>query len=196
MKKLYAVAFAALLLLSGGHIVEAAGTDQNKKEDKMTVNTKKILVVYYSHSGNTKEIAKQIQQQTGGDIFEIVPIDAYPSVYKEVTAQAKKEINAGYKPALKTKPGNLAQYDTVFIGSPVWWGTIATPVTTFLSENNLAGKTIVPFVTHGGSGLADCEKDIRKLAPKSTVLEGKAFWGSSAKDSQKAVSAWANQVIK
>ena len=112
---------------------------------------KKMLVAYFSHSGNTRTVAEQIREATGADIFEIEPAAAYPTNYQAVVDQAKKEVNSGFKPALKSKPENLGKYDIIFVGSPCWWYTIAPPVATFLSSYDLSGKTIAPFMTHEGS---------------------------------------------
>ena len=151
---------------------------------------KKVLVVYYSRSGNTREVANQIHQSVGGDIVEIQTVNPYPADYRETTALAKKELESGYKPPIKTKVANIGSYDIVFLGSPNWWGTIATPVMTFLSEHNLTGKAIAPFITHGGSALGRSVVDIGKFSPKSTILEGLAVWGKEAKASQGAVAEW------
>ena len=152
--------------------------------------TKKILVVYFSHSGNTREIANQIKDLTGGDIFEILPVKAYPSDYQACVDQAKKEINAKYKPVLKTKVKNISSYDIIFVGSPCWWSTMAPPVATFLSSYDLSGKTIVPFMTHEGSEMGRTVSDIKKLCPKSTVTEGLAIRGSKVKESKGNVMKW------
>jgi flavodoxin len=115
--------------------------------------TKKILVAYFSHSGNTREIANQIHKSADGDIFEIQSVNPYPHDYDAVVEQAKQELKSGHKPALKTKMENIKSYDLGFIGYPIWWGTFPAPVKTFLSEYDFSGKTIVPFCTHEGSGL-------------------------------------------
>jgi flavodoxin len=150
----------------------------------------KALIVYYSRSGNTREIAKQIHQAVGGDIVEIQTVDPYPDDYRETTIKAKQELESGYKPPLTTKIPSLATYDFVFLGSPNWWGTIATPVMTFLSENDLSGKTIAPFMTHGGSALGRGPADIGRLCPKSNILDGLAVLGKDAKTAQGEVMAW------
>jgi len=151
---------------------------------------KKILVVYYSRTGNTREVANQIHQLIGGDIVAIETVNPYPSDYRETTNQAKRELESGYRPPIKTKIPDLASYDMVFVGSPNWWGTIAMPVMTFLSENALPGKTIAPFMTHGGSALGRSRADIEKLCPGATILDGLAIPGTSAKTSQQDVVAW------
>jgi len=161
---------------------------KGQEQTQTSLKTKKILVAYYSWSGNTREIASQIQKATGGDIVEIQPVVPYSSDYDTVTKQAKQEIESGYKPALKTKIDNINSYDVVFIGSPIWWGTIAPPVATFLSEYDLSGKTVVPFVTHGGGGQGRSFDDIAKLCPQSTILNGIDVFGRDTNGLQDELS--------
>lgn len=162
--------------------------------DVQSQTAKKILIVYFSHSGNTRVIAEQIQKETGGDIFEIKPVNDYPSDYNTVVDQAKKEINTSYKPELKTSIKNIEQYDVIFIGSPNWWSTIAPPVATFLSEYNLEGKTIVPFMTHGGGLLGHSVSDIKNLCPNSVVLDGLAISGSYVRMAHDDVMKWLREI--
>ncbi|MDR1590833.1 MAG: NAD(P)H-dependent oxidoreductase [Puniceicoccales bacterium] len=150
----------------------------------------RILVIYYSHSGNTREIAKQIQSAIGGDIFEIKPIKPYPAEYQETTEQAQREINAGFQPEIEGRVENMEDYDTLFIGSPCWWSTIAPPVATFLSAHDLTGKTIIPFMTHEGSGLGHSASEMAKLAPNAAVKTGRAFHGSDVKSAKENIEKW------
>lgn len=129
-------------------------------EEPAAPENPKVLIAYYSWSGNTKEIAEDIHEITGGTLFEIQTVQSYPEEYRATTEQAKKEINENYRPELKTKVDNIAQYDTVFIGSPNWWGTIAPAVSSFLSEYDLSGKTVIPFITHGGGGEQQTVKNL------------------------------------
>ena len=156
--------------------------------------SKKILVVYFSHSGNTKVIANQIKDLTDGDIFEILPAKAYPSDYQACVDQAKKEINANYKPTLKTKLKNISSYDMIFVGSPCWWATMAPPVATFLSSYDFTGKTIVPFMTHEGSRMGRYASDIKKLCPKAKILEGLPVRGSNVKEAKGDVNKWLREI--
>jgi flavodoxin len=149
--------------------------------------TKKILVAYFSHSGNTRVIATQIHERVGGDIFEIVAVDPYPSDYDEVVEQARKELDKEYRPKLKTKVENMELYEVVFVGYPDWWGTIPRPVAAFLSEYDFFGKTIVPFCTHEGSGLGRSVTDIKDLLPQSTILDGLAVRGRDVKNAHNEV---------
>lgn len=150
----------------------------------------KILIAYYSLSGNTRTIAEDIQQTVGGDIFEIKPVSAYPEEYRQVTERAKKEISEGYKPALQGKVADLNSYDVIFVGSPCWWSTMAPPVASFLSEYDFSGKKIIPFMTHGGSGFGHTLADIKALAPNAEISGGQTFLGSRAGQAQEDVKEW------
>jgi flavodoxin len=152
----------------------------------------RILIAYYSHSANTKKLAEYIRSKTGGTIFQIQPEQAYPASYNKVVEQARKEIQAGYRPALKALPGDIGEYGQTFLGTPNWWSTIAPPIATFLESCELSGKTIVPFCTHGGGGFGYIERDIAKMCPRSTILPGLAVYGGSIQDAE--VSAWLNQI--
>ena len=144
--------------------------------------TKRILIAYYSYSGNTKSVAEKIKELTGGDLFEIVPQNAYPANYNDTVNLAKKEKSEKLKPLLVNN-GNISDYDTIFLGSPVWWYSFASPIRTFLSENDFSGKTIIPFCTHGGGGASETYNDIKILCPDATVKEGFTSFSDSAKTS-------------
>lgn len=160
-----------------------------KKEIDMS--NKKVLIAYYSYSGNTKRVAEKIQQLTNGDIFEIVPKKAYPNNYNDVVNLAKDEKQKDIKPEL-TDNGNVKDYDIIFLGTPVWWYTMASPVKTFLSKNDFTGKTIVPFCTHGGGGASSTYIDMQKLAKGAKVTEGYTSYENSAKDSE--IADWINKL--
>ena len=171
-----------------------------KKADLKSIPDKgnhKTLVVYYSLSGNTKQIAEHIHELVGGDIFEIHTVQQYPGDHDPLIAQAKKELNEGYLPDLQSKIESLDEYDTVFIGSPVWWGTDAPAVRTFLAQNNLSGKTVIPFVTHasaarsGGPGSA--MPDIAAQAKNTKTLDGMHFFEDKVSD-QDAVADWLKNI--
>lgn len=156
----------------------------------------KVLVAYFSHSGNTRAMARQIAEATGGDLFEIVPAAAYPAEYGAVVDQAKKEIGGGVRPALKGRLPDVGAYDVIFVGSPCWWSTVAPPVATFLADCDWAGKTVVPFMTHEGSGMRHSEADIRRLCPRSTVPDGLAVRGSAVRNSKDEVGRWVRIRLK
>lgn len=154
----------------------------------------KVLVVFFSHSGNTREIARQIQTASGADLFEIEPVAAYPTDYDAVVAQAKKELNTNFRPAIKSAGPDLAGYDTIFVGSPNWWSTIAPPVMTFLETRNFAGKTLIPFITHEGSRMGRSEQDVKRLCPGATVTDGRAFPGPAVKRAAGEVRGWLREL--
>lgn len=143
---------------------------EEKKEMTIPENAK-VLVAYYSWSGNTKEVAEAIAEKTNGTLFRIETVKAYPEEYRATTEQAKKEINDGYRPELKDKVADIAQYDVIFIGSPNWWGTIAPAVSTFLSSYDLKGKKVIPFITHGGGGVQNTVKDLTAQCTGCDVAE-------------------------
>lgn len=150
----------------------------------------KILIAYYSWSGNTRNMAEQIKSYTNADILEIEPVVAYPANYNACVDQAKKEINSGFKPALKVIQTKVESYDIIIIGSPNWWSTIAPPVATFLSKYNFSGKKILPFITHGGSRMGRSIDDIKLLCPTATVLNGLPVKGISVSSAGNEIQKW------
>lgn len=112
---------------------------------------KKMLIVYYSVSnGNTKRIAEQLQKAFGADIARIETVKPYSGSYDEIVDQGKREVDQGYRPAIKSLSVNLAEYDVVAIGTPTWWYTMAPAVLSFLESCDWKGKAVIPFQTHGG----------------------------------------------
>ncbi len=194
-----ALTFVSLLCAAAdsgiGYAEEKSGLPADTKDGGADKNApapggKKILIAFFSHSGNTREIARQIQEITGGDTFEIKAVQPYPKEYDAVVEQAKKELEANFRPQLAEKLKNAESYDVIFIGYPNWWGTMPMAVFTFLSENGFAGKTIVPFCTHEGSALGVSVRDIGKLCPKSTIAEGFAVYGGEVKNARGDVTEW------
>ena len=157
----------------------------------MSFEGKRILIAYYSWSGVTKNIAGFIKELTGGDEFLIEPVEPYPDDYDQTVKRAKKELGDGVKPEIVSKC-DISKYDVIFIGSPCWGGTISCPVATFMTSSDFSGKTIIPFITHGGSGLASTVSDIKKYAPGANVVYAKAFgdprWTSGS--GKKDVARW------
>ena len=165
-------------------------------------NSKKILVAYFSWSpnGNTRVMAQIIQDRTGADIFEIVPVNDYPTDYNACVQQARTESQNNHRPAIKNNVENIGDYDIIFVGSPSWWSTVAPPVATFLSTHDLNGKTIIPFITHEGSRMGRSVDDIKKLSPGSEVKTGRPIRGGDVrKDSTRSdIDKWLqdNEIIK
>ena len=162
---------------------------------KVSAEPSKVLIAYYSWGGHTKYAAAQIRKATGGTLFEIKPVKPYPSEYRECAVQAKKEIREGARPELADRVGGIGKYDVMFVGSPNWWSTIAPPVASFLAGHDLSGKPVIPFVTHGGGGMARCGNEVRKLCPQSIVLKGGAFAGEGIRTAGPALVKWVNDTI-
>jgi len=158
----------------------------------------KILVAYFSWSGNARVLAGQIAGATGGDLFEIKTVTPYPGDYNACTAAAREEQQKNARPALAAKVENMAQYDTVFLCYPNWWGTLPMGVFTFLESYDFAGKTIYPLVTHGGSRFGRSLDDLKTLCAGAVIGEGLAVsaFDSNPRDStvvsapNRDVTAW------
>ncbi|MDP4277250.1 MAG: flavodoxin [Bacteroidota bacterium] len=155
---------------------------------------KKILVAYFSHSGNTRAVANQICKKVNGEIFEIATVKAYPANYNTVVEQAKQEQKSDYRPELKSKLKNIKQYDVIFIGYPNWWSTYPQAVKVFLSQYDFSRKTIIPFCTHEGSEFGNSLVDLKKMCPESTIMEGLAIRGSAAHNSGDRIEVWLRQL--
>lgn len=172
----------------------AAAPTQNQASLQENSMNKKVLVAYFSQSGNTAAVAQQIAQKTGGDLYRIETQTPYPSDYSTLLDQAKQEIRSGAKPALKEAVPALQEYDVIFLGSPNWWGTYAPALNSFIAQSNLQGKTVVPFFTHGGGGMQNCERDLKKQLTGAVVAQGAAFPGRSGGASESALNEWLSKL--
>ena len=168
-----------------------------------------VLVVYFSHAGenynvgvveegNTAKMGRIIAKQMNADVFELVPVLPYPQGYDACLEAATEEQRTRARPEYEGEIENWDQYDTVFIGYPIWWGEIPNIVYTFMEAYDFTGKTVIPFNTHEGSGQSHSQRDIEKLLGSATVLKGLAVRGSEAqKDAEgtgKDVANWLNKI--
>ncbi|HKR43580.1 MAG TPA: flavodoxin [Paraburkholderia sp.] len=153
----------------------------------------RALVAYFSRSGNTRVVAGLIHRALGTDLFEIRPAQPYPEDYLATVEQARQERDSGYEPALEATVPSLARYETVYLGFPIWGETTPPLIRTFLSAHDLAEKTLVPFVTHGGYGLGNSASILASHAPKARL--GKAFVMQADQERQtmERVNAWLKQ---
>lgn len=150
----------------------------------------KFLTAYFSWGGNTKLIAEKIHSQVGGDIFRIETAIDYPNDYNETAyGVAKEQHDKGLMPELKNN-GDVSNYDVIFVGTPAWWYEMAPAVKTFLTKNEFNGKTIVPFITHGGGGKYTIAQDMGKLAQGSTVLEPFVVYEQGNSNTDKELAEW------
>ena len=159
------------------------------------------LVVYFSRTGeqytvgvinkgNTAIVAEMIADVTGAKLFEVLPADDhYPMTYAELTDVAKQEQNNNARPKYAGEVPDLSEYDTIYIGAPVWWGDWPMIMYTFFEQNaeGLSGKKLVPFSTHEGSGLSGFDKKLQAACPNSTILEGLAIRGNDCQNQQDRV---------
>ncbi|WP_338222632.1 flavodoxin family protein [Algoriphagus confluentis] len=145
------------------------------------LDSEKILIVYLSRTKNTKAIAEMIQQKVGGDLVELELEKPYPENYQAIVAQVARENETGFLPPLKTKV-DVSKYVTIFIGFPTWGMQLPPPMKSFLHENDLSGKTVIPFNTNAGYGVGSSFKIVKELCPKSQVLEGFSTKGGIERD--------------
>lgn len=162
------------------------------------------LVVFYSRAdenyfggayryisiGNTEKAAKMIADVTGADLFKIEQKIPYAKDYDTCIAQAKKDLQAKTRPELVALPKSLDGYDEIYLGYPNYWGTMPMAVYTFLEAYDWTGKTIHPFCTHEGSGLAGTEKDVAKAAKNAKMVKGLAIQGSSVDGAKSTIEKW------
>ncbi len=148
------------------------------------------LVVYFSRTGNTREIARQIHDLTGGEMLEIKPVVPYPDDHNECTQVAARELRENDRPAIQPLPADLDRFDTVFLGYPNWWGTIPMAVATFLESQAWAGRTVIPFCTHLGSRLGRSVADLQVLCAGATIRDGLDVRGTLVYEAQATVAAW------
>ena len=162
----------------------------------------KALVVFFSHAGdnysvgnievgNTKIVADYITEVTGAEQFEIVTHKYDGMAYNPLIELAKKEAKNGELPEYEGDI-DLAGYDVVFIGGPVWWGTYPQVMFTLFKDINLDGKTVIPFTTHEGSGLASCASDVKKVFPKAKVTGEFSIYGHEVRTERAKVEKWLN----
>lgn len=152
------------------------------------------LIVYFSWSGNTESVAKEIQTQTGADIFEITPAEPYTDDYDNLLDIAQDEQKKDARPAIAEKVENFDQYEVVYFGYPNWWGDMPMILYTFLDEYDFSGKTIAPFVTSGGSGFSDTISAIKSLEPNATVVDGLSLGSSAAANPGADVTEWLSSI--
>ena len=170
----------------------------NENQNKQAMNK---IVIFFSHAGdnysvgnievgNTKIVADYISEITGAAQYEIVTYKYDGMAYTPLINLAKEEANRGELPPYEGAAPDLSQYDTVFIGGPVWWGTYPQVMFTLFRDINLDGKTVIPFTTHEGSGLANCASDVKREFPKANVTKGWSIYGHEVRSGRAKVEKW------
>ena len=200
MRTLLTILMATMMMLltaCGGGNAQTGADTSAQKETQTTASARsdqRVLVVYFSRAdentggvgyiekGNTKILAEMIAERTHGDLFEIKTVKPYPKEYRPATEAAKQEKEENARPEIVGELPDLSKYDVVFLGYPIWWSDMPMPVYTFLDRENFAGKIILPFCTHEGSGLSDTQRSIADVT-KADVREGFALQGHIAQKS-------------
>ena len=200
---LYVIILAALVIggVSFYHLRRVAAKNKAEmanfdKEVKLNADLGKVLVVYYSLTGHTKDIAEQIAVKTGADIFEIKTVETYssPSVYMK----SKKELTSKNYPELQGSLPNVADYDTIFVGGPVWWYTMAPALYSYLKVTDFGGARVVPFSTQG-SNFGSFYKDFAEMAKNAQILPSENFNNIDEKYKEQVsnkINAWLNKLSK
>ncbi len=152
------------------------------------------LIVYFSWSGNTKSVADEIQNQTGADMFSLIPVEPYTDDYNTLLDIAQEEKNSNARPEILGSIENFEDYEVIYLGYPIWWGDMPMIVYSFLDDYDLSGKTIVPFITSGGSGFSDTMSAIESMEPEAEVLKGLSLGSSQASDPESAVTEWLSDI--
>ena len=170
----------------------------------------KNLIIYYSRKGenywngsikniakgNTEIVAEFIQKAVGGDLFEVDTVKPYSTDYMTCTQEAQRELRAGARPELKKYLDNIDDYDNIFVCGPCWWGTFPMAVFTQLERLDFTGKKVMAVMTHEGSGLGSCERDLKKICKGASFGKGLAVHGADAARSESTVAAWAKKALE
>jgi flavodoxin len=154
----------------------------------------RTLVAYFSRTGNTRVVAGQVRRALDADLFEIRPAEAYPEDYEATVRQAQRERDAGHEPPLEAALPDIATYEAIFLGFPVWGMTTPPVIRSFLSGHDLSGRTLVPFVTHGGYGLGNSLSVVAGHAPRARLLEGFAMRADQERETLAQVTRWLRAV--
>ena len=158
-----------ILLLA---VVTLTAVSCGSKKETPKEEAPKMLVLYYSQTGNTKAVAEAIANKLGADIEEITMVDPYDPDFQATIDRCKKDQEQGVLPEIQPVKADIANYDVIFLGFPVWFGTYAPPVTTFLNAADFSGKKIVPFCTFGSGGLESSANDLKNVQPHAEILSG------------------------
>ena len=169
MKNLKMMMILATVMLAA---VSCGPKKETQKEETSKKETPKVLVLYYSQTSNTKAVAQEIASRLDADLEEIVPVQLYDGDFQATIERGKKELDEGAYPEIQPLKADVANYDVVFLGYPIWFGTYAPPVFTFLNQVDLSGKKIVPFCTFGSGGLESSIVDLAAAEPEAEILPG------------------------
>lgn len=178
-------------------VVYFSQPEEVKLEGVDGVSGASVLMKNNNRLGSVQYVAQLIQQQTGGDLFRIETVNAYPTLHEPLLAYAENEVKNNQRPELKAKIENLADYDKVFIGYPIWWYKMPMPLYSFLEQHNFSGKTLIPFTSHGGSRFSDSLREIKRFQPEAHLItQGLAISRDDVADDSTVtrVTDWLNKL--
>lgn len=173
---------------------EEPSEEPAESETSTTGDSSSVLIAYFSWSGNTEQVAQIIQQETGGDLFEITPATPYTDDYNELLDIAQQEQSDNARPELAGQVENWEQYDTIFVGYPNWWSDAPMAVYTFLESYDWDGKTLIPFNTSASGGFGRSLPGLEESAPGAAILEGISFTKRTLGDAQSEVTTWLDEL--
>jgi flavodoxin len=215
MKKLLLSILSIFVLATGLLNFSCLPKNENTGEPKVPSTEGEILITYFSFPetegvdaesgasrvivnetlyGSTQYIAEVIGEATGGELFRIETVQQYPGLHEPLIEQALREKDEHVRPEIKTKIENSDEYDVIFIGYPNWWGDLPMPLYTFLEEYDFSGKTIIPFNTHGGSGLSSTVSSIAGIQKGATVVQGFTLSRNSVGSARDNVLNWLKEI--
>ena len=200
------IAFLLMLFLMASSMTATAAAEAGTAPSN-------VLVVFFSRHGTSQgdadadaassaslspgdvvQLTQTIHAAVGGDLFQIITVDPYPKDYRATTDLATIEQSDNSRPPLAASVENMDDYDTIFLGYPIWWGTLPMAVVSFLESYDLSGKTIIPYCSHGGSGFGRSITDLAALYPGATILDGLAMRGSDTANAQAQVDLWLDDI--
>ena len=158
-----------------------------------SIEKDKMLIIYFSHTGNTETFANYIKKNANITSFKIVPATPYPDNFTILSDIAHQEINSSARPEIKDPLTNISQYNTIFLGYPIWFSNIPNIVITQLEKLNFKGKTIYPFNTHGSSGVGNSISEIKQYAPDAKVMDGYPIKGSEIANKEEDIIDWLDE---
>ncbi len=207
--------FIPIFLLATLNTSACSDTNKNKEVEPVIPVTGSILITYFSYpepdgvdvstgasrlvndgkvTGHVDFLANVIREATDGELFEIKTVQQYPASHEPLVSQASEEKEAKARPVLTTHIENIDQYDIIFIGYPNWWGDFPMPLYTFLEKYDLKGKTIIPFNSHGGSGLSGTVNTIKELQPESTIVKAFSVSRNNVSNAKEDVLKWLKEI--
>jgi len=182
--------FSRRAMLATPALLALPGTACAQEKAPARMNRSKTLIAYLTRSGNTRVIAGTLQRALGADLFEIRPARAYPEDYEQHVAQATRERDSGFEPPLAEKVEDIAAYDQVYLGFPIWGETAPPPIRSFLKTHDLRGKTLRPFITHGGYGVGRSPGVLASHATGARIQEAFVLEADQERRTLNQVRAW------